>query len=739
MGDPFTGVDFDHCRNPENGEIEPEVLEEIRRLDTYAEASPSGTGVHALVEGILPPGGRKKGNYEMYSELRFFTMTGHHLEGTPTTIEPRQTALEALHTKVFAPELPKNSNPGPRLNSIPILRTDQEIIEKCKTAKNGDKFSRLMAGDISGHLSHSDADMALCAMLAFYTQDPAQIYRIVEGSGLNRKKWGRPTAGSTYGEITIAKILAKPGEVYQWDRSQATGGNRGNGTGRVTEKPSDKTGAESDSKAPGQQPAGGLTEAKLLNFAKDGEVGDARLFVRLFKDKRCYDHAAAKWYRFNGHYWQPDELNHVLQDLDALIDLYSKQASRQGWEKVKATRDGNETAAKQAAAIEGIFLKKISLLQKRSHRKDVIEFSAAGDGSLGITGREWDSNPYLIACPNGVIDLNTGGFRGGRPEDYIKTACPTPWKSLNEPAPEWEKFLTETFDRDKELINYNQRLTGYASSGLREERVTPICFGIGWNGKGTQFEVLGHTLGDLAGPVPAELLVKEGRHHSKSAGAPSPEIMMLRGRRLVWASETNQSGRIDSGKLKWLSGGDTMVGREPYGKQIVSFTPTHTLFLMTNYKPKANSDDFALWGRINLIPFELSFVDNPAPGTNQRQRDKHLLEKLKKEASGILAWIVRGYFAWKKEGLNPPPKVLLATEGYRQEQDSVRGFVAENCITGTDAQVKASDFLREYKIWCEANGIRPEWGNTVGQRMAERFEKTGKRPVIYKGVGLTDD
>lgn len=737
-GDPFTGVDLDHCRNPKTGKIEAWALEEIHRLDSYSEVSPSGTGIHVIVEGELPPEpGRKKGNYEMYSEGRYFTMTGHHLEGTPTTIEPRQAELEALHRQVFGEpqgtDPPKESRPAPQPNPLPTLRTDREIIEKFSTASNGDKFSRLMAGEISAHKSHNEADIALCSMLSFYTQDPAQIDRIIRGSGLMRDKWDRRTAGSTYGARTIDKVLGSLTETYQWDRA---GG--GNGKRRAALHGQEKdTQAYQETEVNPKQPE--FTEAELLNFARDGEVGDARLFIRIFKNKYCYDHAAGQWQRYIDHYWHHDELNHVLKDLDALIDIYSKQASGQGWKKVKATRDGSETAAKQAAAIENIFLKKISLLQKRAYRRDIIEFSAAGDGSLGITGREWDSNPYLIACPNGVVDLNTGGFRDGRPEDYIKTPCPTPWKSLNEPAPEWEKFLKETFDGDKKLIEYNQRLMGYSSSGLREERVTPICFGIGWNGKGTQFEVLGHTLGELAGPVPAELLVKEGKNNTKSAGAPSPEIMMLRGKRLVWASETNQGGRIDSGKLKWLSGGDTMVGRDPYGKRMVHFPPTHTLFLMTNYKPKANSDDFALWGRIHLIPFELSFVDNPAPGTNQRQRDKHLLEKLKKEASGILAWIVRGHFAWKKEGLNPPAKVLSATEEYRQEQDSVRGFIAANCIIGPDAQVKAGDFQKAYKVWCEESGIRPEWGNTVGQRMAERFEKIGVRPVAYKGVGLVGD
>ena len=137
----------------------------------------------------------------------------------------------------------------------------------------------------------------------------------------------------------------------------------------------------------------------------------------------------------------------------------------------------NEKAAKDAAARETIFLKKIAKLQDKRWRRDVLEFAAAGDGSLGIAGKEWDKSTMLIACPNGVIDLNTGDFRAGKPEDFIKVACPTEWKGINEPCPEWEKFQLQIFNGDVDLVNYFRRLTGYAISGQRIERVLPIPWG----------------------------------------------------------------------------------------------------------------------------------------------------------------------------------------------------------------------------------------------------------------------
>ena len=99
--DPYTGVDLDGCRDPETGHLEPWAAEVVARVDSYSEASPSGTGVHTLARGCRPAGSRKKGSVEMYDCARFFTVTGEHLGGTPTTIEDRTAELAALHAEVF--------------------------------------------------------------------------------------------------------------------------------------------------------------------------------------------------------------------------------------------------------------------------------------------------------------------------------------------------------------------------------------------------------------------------------------------------------------------------------------------------------------------------------------------------------------------------------------------------------------------------------------------------------------
>lgn len=212
--DPYCGVDLDKCRDPETGEIKSWAKDIIAQLNSYTEISPSGQGIHVLVKGKLPPEGLRKGQVEMYCFGRYFTMTGLHLEETPTSIEDRQAELTALHVAVFSQEK-KEASRSPSPDSTMDL-ADAELLDRAHKAANGEKFGKLWRGDWSEYPSQSEADLALCSMLSFWTgPDPAMIDRLLRQSGLYRKgKWDRPTAGSTYGAITINKALSQATEYY---------------------------------------------------------------------------------------------------------------------------------------------------------------------------------------------------------------------------------------------------------------------------------------------------------------------------------------------------------------------------------------------------------------------------------------------------------------------------------------------------------------------------------------------
>lgn len=210
----IVGVDLDHCRNRETGKVDQWAREIVARLDSYTELSPSGEGIHVFVKGLLPAGGRKKGNVEAYSSGRYLTVTGQHLEGCPATIEPRQDQVDYLLREVFSdpPKMTLNQNGN---GSVPPrLSDDDEILTKALNAKNKEKFGRLFDGDFSDYPSQSEADLGLCDLFAFWTRDSSQIDRLFRQSALYREKWDSPRGGSTYGRDTIETALASHGERY---------------------------------------------------------------------------------------------------------------------------------------------------------------------------------------------------------------------------------------------------------------------------------------------------------------------------------------------------------------------------------------------------------------------------------------------------------------------------------------------------------------------------------------------
>jgi primase-polymerase (primpol)-like protein len=172
------------------------------------------TGLHIIVEGTLPPRGRKKGHVEMYTYRRVFTMTGWHLAGTPTTIEPRQDALTAFHTTIFG-QAPRPQSPR---SAGPVSLADAALLEKAHRARNGGRFTTLFAGDWSGYPSQSEADLGLCVRLAFWAPQAAQIDRLFRQSGLMREKWDAQRGALTYGQRTVQEALARQEDHYDPDQ-----------------------------------------------------------------------------------------------------------------------------------------------------------------------------------------------------------------------------------------------------------------------------------------------------------------------------------------------------------------------------------------------------------------------------------------------------------------------------------------------------------------------------------------
>jgi hypothetical protein len=211
---PYVGVDLDGCR--QNGAQEPWAEEIIHELDSYAELSPSGRGVHVFVKGELPDGPRQKdfegehhgvGLYDA-ARGRYLTMTGCRI-GSNGAIAERTAELQRIHAGLFPPAKPK---PAKAKAKPATAIGDDDLIERASAANDHGKFSRLWAGQWEDYASKSEADLALCMKLAFWTnRDADRIDALFRRSGLMREKWNR----EDYRAATISTAIDQTTETWR--------------------------------------------------------------------------------------------------------------------------------------------------------------------------------------------------------------------------------------------------------------------------------------------------------------------------------------------------------------------------------------------------------------------------------------------------------------------------------------------------------------------------------------------
>lgn len=216
---PFLGVDLDSC--VKDGDLTGGAWDVVKRLDSYTEGSPSGTGLHVICRGFLPDLGNRSSDVkgmkelELYDEARYFTFTGRHLDGTPETVENRVQDIYDLCQEVFDEPEPESASTPAKPNDL----EDQQLIEKAKSADDGGKFAQLWNGDTSGKGDdHSRADQALVNKLAFWTGgDRNRMDSLFRKSSLMREKWDavHHRDGRTYGEMTIDTALDEVDDFYE--------------------------------------------------------------------------------------------------------------------------------------------------------------------------------------------------------------------------------------------------------------------------------------------------------------------------------------------------------------------------------------------------------------------------------------------------------------------------------------------------------------------------------------------
>lgn len=401
----------------------------------------------------------------------------------------------------------------------------------------------------------------------------------------------------------------------------------------------------------------------------DTDIANAkRLAARHGHDLRFT--TGAGWLVYTGARWERD-------DREVRVQALAKETALSIFDEIKIARDRDAMMrhakkSQQSAAITAM------IHLARSEPGVYADINA------------FDADPMVLNVQNGTLDLRTGDLRRHRREDLITRMVPIAFDA-SMVCPLWESFLRRITDGDAELYNYIWRAVGYLLTGSTAEQVLHFLYGLGENGKSVFCEIIRELIGEYA-IVASPQLIMERKH----AGIGN-DVARLRGIRVALMNETSQGSSFDEAKLKDLTGTDALTGRFLYAESF-DFPPTHKLIVRGNHKPAITGTDEGIWRRLRLVPFSVQI-----PKADQ---DKHLIEKLRDELPGILAWAIRGCTAWQRDGLMPPAVILDAVQTYRAESDTLGRFIDEHCEQRKLGQVKSSVFFSRYQQYAEQAGER---------------------------------
>lgn len=405
------------------------------------------------------------------------------------------------------------------------------------------------------------------------------------------------------------------------------------------------------------------------------EDGIALAFEARFKDQLRFDHNAGSWFEWTGSHWKREETQLAFH-----------------WCR---------TIARELVAVHDDAKAAVTMARAGSARG--VEALARSARAFAVTSAVWDTEPFLLGTPDGTVDLRTGQLRPARQNQYV-TRLTSVVPAETPECPLWEQFLWEATGADRESIRFLRAWCGYCLTGDTREHALAFIYGPGGNGKSVFLNTVAALLGDYASTAAMETFTTSGvdKH--------STDLAMLRGARLVTASETEEGRPWAEARIKQLTGGDPVTARF-MRQDFFTYKPHFKLMIVGNHMPILHSVDDALRRRFNII----GFTHKPqAP-------DPMLEEKLRAEQPAILRWMIDGCLDWQMNGLVRPQAVLKATEEYFAEQDVLGQFLEACCIVSPEREEVGKTLYGAWVEFAKAAGDDP--GSS--KRFSSSLQKRG--------------
>jgi len=421
-----------------------------------------------------------------------------------------------------------------------------------------------------------------------------------------------------------------------------------------------------------------------------------------------YAAEASKWYVWDGAKWAPDAVMLAEHTINMELIRIADRVVREG-ATPKEQKEALEDATQMCSGGKAGSVRKIL-----ASRQDIA-----------ISVSAFDSDPWKLCTPGGIVDLTTGALGPADPDALCsKSTSVTPDESST--PTRWNSFLLEACGGDPELVAYIQRWCGYVLTGSTREQAFAYLIGDGGNGKGVLFRTLARILAGYAKTATLDTFT------ASSGDRHSTDIAGLEGARLVTSSEAQANKAWDTQRIKSMTGGDAISARL-MRENNRTYQPLYKVLFAGNQLPSLPTVDVAMKRRLQVIPFVVT----------PKVVDGELDLKLREEDPAILAWMIAGCLAWQRVGLTPPESVQRYTAHYFKDQDTVGRFLEERTTLG--GSTSAGALFRAFQEWSNREGESKMSGKSFGSRLVARgLERTrtsagSTYPVTLNVEDFTDD
>lgn len=433
------------------------------------------------------------------------------------------------------------------------------------------------------------------------------------------------------------------------------------------------------------------------------DTGNAHRFLNNFEGQVRYNVDNKHWMIYNGKYWQYDAYGTVKNYAEIVIEEMKQEAMSTNGDRQKKLLNN----IKRAMSSNG----KEAMLREAQHL-----------GTLPVTNADFDTQPYLFNTQSGVVNLHDGTIK---PHDKELMLSRYSDLVIDRAKPAlWLKFLNEIFKNNLGLIEYVQRVLGYAMTAYTKEQAMFIFLGDGANGKSLLLETFTKIMGSYSTTSSVDILVERSQRSANLS-----EIARLARIRAVMTDETEMGDKLrESGIKSMTSDYGEITARYLYGNEFV-FKPEFKIFMATNHRPIIRGTDHGIWRRIKIIPFDVVIPDE--------KQDRYLGDKLKNEYGRILWWCIEGAMKWYKDGIATPTEVSSAVKDYRSEMDLVQKWINDNCEIDILYSESATALFLNICEYIDKNREYKMTNTMFGRNMGKKFEKRRiGNTTMYMGIRL---